>query len=144
MYFDSILANAPRLQAGERAEGLILDGTRTKHADLFPGAAVIIKAPQPQPYDACSIYGMDQSRWHALHATDRDSIKFRSYYHGYNDRHLNTKRTFHATRTMPDGTIQPPLATQQPDEQRGMNWEDQYDYAGDGQFDGGGDNGFLP
>jgi hypothetical protein len=79
----------------------------------------------------------------ALRATDRESLKFRTFYHGYNHRHLNTKRTFHATRTMPDGTIQPPLAAP-PDEQRGMTWEDQYDYGSDGQFDGGGTGGFLP
>jgi len=142
-YFDSILANAPRLRPGEQAEGLILDGTRTKNADLFPGAARIIPAPTLQPYDACSIYGMDQSRWLALRATERDSKKFRTFYHGYNDRHLGGKTKFQATRTMPDGTIQPPLAPQ-PDEQRGMSWEDQYDYGGDGQNDGGGTGGFLP
>jgi hypothetical protein len=141
-YFDSIFAHARQLGVDEQAEGLVLDGTRTRNADLFPGAAGIIPAPKFQPYDACSIYGMDQSKWLALNPQGMDK-KFRTFYHGYNDRHLNAKSKFQATRTMPDGTIQPPLAAP-PDEQRGMTWEDQYDYGGDGNLDGGGDGGFLP
>jgi hypothetical protein len=144
-YFDSIVANAPKLQPGETAEGLVLDGTRTKNADLFPGASRIVKILAPAPYDACSIYGMDQSKWLALTARDREHVRFRNFHHGYNDRHLPQAR---GTHSVPRATspIITPHATQaeQPGVQRGMNWEDQYDYGGDGQNDGGGTGGFLP
>jgi hypothetical protein len=124
------------LQADERLETdreALLRGA-------FPGSYRIIRVP-PQPYDACSIYGMDQSVWLSLTERDRQHQVFVNYWHGYQDRHLPVPRgTKPALPTDPNA----PQQAEQPDVQRGMNWEDQYDYGGDGQNDGGGDGGFLP
>jgi hypothetical protein len=109
----------------------------------WPGSYRIIKEPV-KPYDACSIYGMDQSVWEALqpHA-GRERTPFVNYYHGYRDRHLPVPRSVSKDPTHPvsgsTGSEPEPV-----EGQRGMNWEDQYDYGGDGQNDGGGTGGFLP
>jgi hypothetical protein len=130
------------LQPGERME----TDMEALSRGAWPGSYRIIRAPAPNPYDACSIYGMDQSVWEALQPhPGREQTPLRSVYHGYNDRHLPQARGTHSAPRATSPIITP-HATQaeQPDVQRGMNWEDQYDYGGDGQNDGGGTGGFLP
>jgi len=78
------------------------------------------KPPAGTPWDSCSIYGVDTSIWEAL-KSNRETQVYRGPLHGYNDRTPIAKRT---PTAQDDTTL---------DTQRGLNWEDLYQYEGDGQ-----------
>lgn len=91
--------------------------------------------PSAQPWDSCSIYGVDQSEWDHLTNLARDVTPFRNHYRGYNDRNqrLNTgPKTFTGTSVLPHIEELPRTSP---------TWEDGYQYEvesglGLGGFDG--------
>jgi hypothetical protein len=99
--------------------------------DTVVGDAMRQAEAAKAPYDACSIYGMDQSEWERINHPTREQKVFRSYYRGYGDRHQPEPRF----RTKEE-ILKDPWSTSgdHATVDSGLNWEDLYQYEGEGQI----------
>lgn len=96
--------------------------TRPSEFWIYTQSVLTAVPPKEQLWDACSIYGVDQSEWDHVTNLAREATPFRNYYRGYNDRNqrLNTgPKTFTGTSVLPHIEELPRTSP---------TWEDGYQY----------------